>query len=67
MILALGLMVVVGVQSCSVYLGGSVLEHERAAEGGALGLLMVLLFLVGGAFAMPFPSYCSSPSLPLGW
>ena len=55
MIIALGLMLVVGVQSCTVYLGGSVLEHQRTSEGGALGLFMALLFLVGGAFALPFP------------
>jgi hypothetical protein len=54
-ILSLVLMVVVGVQSCAVYLGGSAMGEPTTAEGGALGLLVALLFLVGGAFAMPRP------------
>ena len=54
-ILSLVLMVVVGVQSCAVYLGGSAMGEPGTAEGGALGLLVALLFLVGGAFAMPRP------------
>ena len=55
MILALILMVVVGAQSCIVYVGGSAMGEQGTAEGGAVGILMALLFLVGGAFAMPFP------------
>jgi hypothetical protein len=55
MIIALVLMVVIGAQSCTVYLGGSVLEQQRTSEGGAVGILITLLFLVGGAFALPFP------------
>jgi hypothetical protein len=55
MIVALVLMMVVGAQSCTVYVGGSALGQQGTAEGGALGLLLALLFLVGGAFAMPFP------------
>ena len=54
-ILSLVLMVVVGAQPCAVYVGGSALGQRGTAEGGALGLLVALLFLVGGAFAMPFP------------
>lgn len=54
-ILSLVLMVVVGAQSCAVYVGGSALGKQGTAEGGALGLLVTLLFLVGAAFAMPFP------------
>ena len=54
-ILSLVLMVVVGVQSCALYLGGSAMGGLGTAEGGALGLLVALLFLVGGAFAMPRP------------
>jgi len=53
--LSLVLMVLVSAQSCAVYVGGSALDQQGAAEGGALGLLVALLFLVGGAFAMPFP------------
>ncbi len=55
LILSLGRMLVVGAQSCAVYAGGSALGQQGSAEGGAVGLLMALLFLVGGAFAMPLP------------
>jgi hypothetical protein len=48
-------MVVVGAQSCTVYVGGSALGQQGTAQGGALGLFVALLFLVGGAFARPFP------------
>jgi len=54
-ILSLVLMVVVGAQSCAVYVGGSAMGQQGTAEGGALGLLVALLFLVGGAFAMALP------------
>lgn len=54
-ILSLVLMVAVGAQSCAVYVGGSALGQEGAAEGGALGLFVALAFLVGGAFALPLP------------
>lgn len=54
-IISLILMLVVGLQSCTVFVGSSVLEDESAAEGGAIGVLVTLLFLIGGAFAIPFP------------
>lgn len=55
MILGLILMIVVGAQSCAVYVGGSIGKSEGMAEGGAMGLLLVLLFLVASAFVLVFP------------
>ena len=49
MILSLILMLVVGAQSCAVSVG------DAAEQGGPLGILMAVLFLVGGAFALVFP------------
>lgn len=55
LILSLGLMLVVGLQSCTVYIGGSALENPASAEGGALGVLIAILFLLGAAFVMVYP------------
>ena len=53
LILGLGLMVVVGFQSCAVYLGESVTNEPVKTQAGAAGLGMA--FLIGAAFAMAFP------------
>lgn len=55
MILALLLMLMVGLQSCAVSFGGELGSDEGMAQGGAVGILVALLFMVGGAFALPFP------------
>jgi hypothetical protein len=55
MVLSLILMLVVGAQSCAVSLGGAAFKEKAAEQGGAVGILMALLFLVGGAFALAFP------------
>jgi hypothetical protein len=55
MIIGLILMVIVGLQSCAVSVGGSVLESEKTQQGGAVGIFVALLFLVGSAFALVFP------------
>lgn len=55
-VVALVLMLVIGLQSCAVYAGGSVLKEDATAQGGALGILLTLLFLVGGAFALGLPT-----------
>jgi hypothetical protein len=55
MILSLILMLVVGAQSCAVSVGDAALETKAAEQGGPLGILMALLFLIGGAFALAFP------------
>lgn len=55
MILSLILMLLVGFQSCAVTIGDSILGEPAKTQGGAIGILMALLFLVGGAFALGFP------------
>jgi hypothetical protein len=43
LIIGLVLMLLLGVQSCTVSVGGEVLEERATAEGGALGMAMALL------------------------
>jgi hypothetical protein len=55
LILGLILMVVVGLQSCAVSIGGALGDSNRMEQGGALGILITLLILLGAAFALAFP------------
>jgi hypothetical protein len=55
MILSLILMLLVGFQSCAVSIGDSIAGEPANTQGGAIGILMALLFLVAGAFALGFP------------
>ena len=55
MIISLLLMFGVGLQSCAVSFGGALGGDETMEQGGAVGILVALLFMVGGAFAIPFP------------
>lgn len=54
-ILSLVFMVLVGLQSCAISVGAALSEDENLAGGGAVGILMALLFLLGGAFAVGYP------------
>jgi hypothetical protein len=54
-ILSLVLMLLVGLQSCTLAVGASLSSDENLAGGAAVGLLMTLLFLLGGAFAVGYP------------
>ena len=49
------LLFVIGLQSCTVFLGGEVAQDENLRQGSAVGLLVAFFFLVGGAFATAFP------------
>ncbi len=51
--LILGLLVFL--QSCTVSIGGSVIGEESAAQGGSVGILVAILFVIGGAFAFALP------------
>lgn len=55
MILGLMLMVVVRFQSCADSFGVALGDSNGMEEGGAVGILVALLFLVGAAFALAFP------------
>ena len=54
-ILSLILMLIVGAQSCAVSVGDAALGEKTATQGGPIGILIALLFLIGGAFALVFP------------
>lgn len=51
--LILGLLVFL--QSCTVGVGGAAFGEELAAQGGSAGILVALLFVIGGAFAFALP------------
>lgn len=55
MILSLILMVIVGPKSCAISLEDSLANTKTSQQGGPVCLVMALLFLVGGAFALIFP------------
>lgn len=54
-VIALVIMLVVGVQSCMVTGLGSLGQDEDLAGGGAIGVLVGFLFLLGGAFSFARP------------
>lgn len=55
MIIALFLVLTVGFQSCVATVGGSLAVDKATSAAGAVGFLVALLFLIGGAFAMGMP------------
>jgi 4-hydroxybenzoate polyprenyltransferase len=55
LIITLCLTGIVGLQSCTIAAGGSLLKDQDAAGGGAVGLLIALLFVLGAAFVMGLP------------
>lgn len=55
MIISLILTLIVGLQSCTLYAGGSLTRDQGIAGGGTIGIVVALLFLIGGAFAMGVP------------
>jgi hypothetical protein len=55
MILSLIFMVIVGPQSWAVSLEDSLANTKTSQQGGPVGLVMAMLFLVGGAFALILP------------
>jgi hypothetical protein len=54
-IIGLIFMVLVLVQSCAVSFGAAIFEEEGLLQGGAVGMLVGILFGVGGAFAFRLP------------
>jgi len=55
MIISLLLTVIVLGQSCALNFGGTVGKNEAIQQGGAVGILVALLFLIGAAFALGIP------------
>jgi uncharacterized membrane protein len=54
-IIGLVLMLIVGVQSLLVDLGGTITKNQNYSQGGSVGVLVALLFLIAGAFAFAKP------------
>ena len=55
MIISLVLTLVIGLQSCAVVAGGGLAQDRVMSGSGAGGILVALLFVIGGAFAMGVP------------
>jgi membrane protein implicated in regulation of membrane protease activity len=55
MIIALCLTAIVGLQSCTVMVGGGLTHDQGLSGGGAAGLLVAFLFVLGAAFALGLP------------
>lgn len=55
LIIGLCLMLIVGLQSCVVSMGGSLADRETVSAAGGVGILVALLFALGSAFVMAFP------------
>lgn len=53
--IGLCLVMLVGIQSCTVMFGGGLTEDQNLAGAGALGLLVTLMFILGSAFAIGAP------------
>ncbi len=55
LIVTLCLVLLLGMQSCAVIVGGGMTESEELSGAGALGLLMSLLFIFGAALVFGYP------------
>jgi len=54
-IISLVLGVIILLQSVIVEFGGTVFGEKSASQGGSVGILVALLFIIGGAFAFRLP------------
>jgi hypothetical protein len=55
LIIALCLTALISAQSCAIYVGAGVAKNKELSGGGAVGILVALLFLLGAAFALGMP------------
>ncbi len=55
LVISLCFALIVGLQSCAVYVGSSLAKDQALSGGGAVGLLLAFLFLLGSAFAIGLP------------
>jgi hypothetical protein len=55
LIIAICLVMILGLQSCTVMLGGTLAKDTAISGGGAVGILMAFLFLLGAAFSLGVP------------
>jgi hypothetical protein len=55
LIITLCLTGIVGLQSCTILAGGSLVKDQALSNGGAVGMLIAFLFVLGAAFVMALP------------
>lgn len=55
MVISLCLMLIIGLQSCAVGVGGSILGEEDLSQGGSVGIFIALLYIIGAAFSIGKP------------
>lgn len=55
LIIALCMTMLVGMQSCIIHVGGNITSNNDFAEGGAVGLLLAFLFVIGAALVLRLP------------
>jgi hypothetical protein len=55
MIIALCLVMVLGVHSCAVGIGSSIIGDKATADAGAYGVFLAFLFILGAAFVLKLP------------
>lgn len=55
LIISLCLSLLIGLQSCAVTVGGSLSSDEVTTQGGAVGIFVAFLYIIGAAFALKLP------------
>ncbi len=55
MIIGLFCTIMLLVQSCTVFVGGEIFSEEGLSQGGAVGVFVGFLFMIGSAFALKIP------------
>jgi len=55
LIISLCLTMIIGIQSMLVFIGGNLADKKETASGGAVGVLIAFLFVLGAAFSIKLP------------
>ena len=55
LIIGLFFVMLVGMQSCTVMVGGGIADDKDLSGAGSVGILVAFLFVFGAAFVMSFP------------
>jgi uncharacterized membrane protein YhaH (DUF805 family) len=55
LIIGLALTLFLFLQSCAMTVGGDIAGNQSASEGGAVGILIAIMFVVGSAFVLSLP------------
>lgn len=55
LIISLCLVMIVGLQSCTIMLGGNIVNEDDLSGAGAVGVLVSFLFILGAAFSLRKP------------